>query len=87
MKNGLFMMVFSEKLSKGPASVVQGVRDHRVMSDERNSHSRALPQTGWTTRTLELSAVISQVNAYDKAPIAHQHAILHARRGRDAAQR
>ena len=49
------------------------------------STSRSLPPSGWTTRTLELSAVISQVNAYDKAPIAQQHAILHARRGRDDA--
>ena len=77
----------SEKLSKGPASVVQGYGITESCQDERNSHSRALPQTGWTTRTLELSAVISQVNAYDKAPIAHQHAILHARRGRDASRK
>ena len=77
----------SEKVAKGPASTVQGYGISAPVPDTRDPHLRALPQSGWTTRTLELSAVISQVNAYDKAPIAHQHAILHARRGRDVASR
>lgn len=63
----------TDKLAHGPASNVQGYG--------------IAATTGWTVHSLELSAVISQINACENATVAQQHAVLHARRAPDAASR